>query len=64
MAYFLDPRLAALVEADRAGRTVRAKIIPNKFAKVCDSGCGDRVEAGKGRLEKKGKGWQVYHLAC
>jgi hypothetical protein len=62
MAYFLDPALAALCNA--APATVPAKVMPNKFAKACDAGCGGRVDAGKGRLEKKAGAWKVYHLAC
>jgi len=62
MAYFLDPALAALTE--RPQRIVEAKIIPNRFAKVCDGGCGSRVPAGEGRLEKEAGAWKVYHLAC
>lgn len=62
MAYFLDPALAALATGGPA--TVPAKVMPNKFAKACDAGCGGRVDAGKGRLEKKAGAWKVYHLAC
>lgn len=62
MAYFLDPALAALCNA--APTTAPAKVMPNKFAKACDAGCGSRVDAGKGRLEKKAGAWKVYHLAC
>lgn len=60
MAYFLDPTLNALA----TGRTVKVKVTPNKFAKACDAGCGARVGAGEGRLEKKAGAWKVYHLAC
>jgi hypothetical protein len=63
MAFFLDPELAALAEGN-APRTVTAKIVPNKFAKLCDKGCGHRVDAGTGRLEKAAGAWRVYHLAC
>jgi len=62
MAYFLDPALAALAAGPPT--PVPAKVLPNKFAKACDAGCGERVCAGAGRLEKKAGAWRVYHLAC
>lgn len=57
MAYFLDPKLAALCEP-------KPRVLPNKFAKLCDRGCGSKVPAGEGSLEKVGRAWKVYHLAC
>lgn len=62
MAYFLDKELAALTEGVQP--VSPARILPNKFAKDCAGGCGGRVPAGKGRLVKSSRGWEVYHLAC
>lgn len=62
MAFFLDPELAALCAAPQKAPT--AKIVPNRFPKPCDGGCGKYVAAGEGRLEKKDRAWRVYHLAC
>ncbi len=63
MAYFLDPELAALCERQRP-TTTRAKVTPNKFAGMCHRGCGTKVQAGQGSLEKIDGAWKVYHLAC
>jgi hypothetical protein len=69
MAYFLDPKLAALttsavrVPQQRTSETAPESRRKNKFGKGC-AHCGTWVKAQEGYLDKKNGAWVVFCVTC